>query len=199
MISSGSDIGSCCCGVGAVTGGAVTGGVGTGGASSGGGGSIDVLGIFAGIGQRLRLLGRQGIENAGDATDVAAEGGEALLQRLLIADVGQHLAAPGQSRRALAGQKQAGPGHQGRQAHTFQRHRFTAGVRASDRHHPQLRRHPHRHRHHLPALLVSLLPKQQRMAQLHQRQGRQGIGRQLRSHRPQPLAVAGPSQGQIQL
>ena len=73
-----------------------------------------------GIGHRSRrLLGRQGIENAGDAPYVAAEGGEALLQRLLVADVGQHLGAPGQLRRALAGQKQAGPGHQCRQSHAF--------------------------------------------------------------------------------
>ena len=85
---------------------------------------------LGGIGARTHLIkqhqrgtGRAGqirtgwwqrLKDAGNAAHMAAEGGEVLLQRLLIADVGQHLCAPGQTRTTAAGHKQAGPGHQGR-------------------------------------------------------------------------------------
>ena len=129
---------------------------------------------------------------------MAAEGGEVLLQRLLIADVGEHLAAPGQPRRANTGEEQAGAGHQGRQPQTLEGHRFAAGVRAGDRHHPQLRSHPQAHRHHRPAALAALLPQQQRMAQLPELKGSGRIGLQLWPHRPQPGAIAGPRHSGIE-
>ena len=137
-------------------------------------------------------------EDAGDAADVAAEGGEVLLQRLLIADVGQHLAAPGQPRSAAAGQEQARPSHKSRQADAFEGHGFAAGVGARDRHHPQLRCHQQAHGHHRMAALTPLLPKQQGVAQLTQFEGRAGVVCQLRAYRPQPLAVARPSHPRIQ-
>ena len=130
---------------------------------------------------------------------MAAEGGEVLLQRLLITDIGQHLGAPGQLRCAAARQEQTGACHQGRQAHAFQGHRFAAGVGARDRHHPQALVHPHTHRHHRVGALAALLPKQQGVAQPLQPQRCQRIGDQLRPHRPQPGAVAGPGQSRIQL
>ncbi len=129
---------------------------------------------------------------------MAAEGGEVLLQRLLIADVGQHLATPGQAGRAAAGEKQAGAGHQGRQPQALEGHRFAAGVGAGDRHHPQLRAHPQAHRHHRPAGLASLLPQQQRMAQLPELKGSRRIGLQFWAHRPQPGPVAGPRHPRIE-
>ena len=129
---------------------------------------------------------------------MAAEGGEVLLQRLLIADVSQHLAAPGQPRRSTAGQEQTGPGHQGRQAHTLERHGLAAGVGAGDRHHPQLRADAHRDRHHRSATFAALLPKQQGMAQIPQLKGRLGRCGQLGPHRPQPGSVASPGQARIE-
>ena len=129
---------------------------------------------------------------------MAAEGGEVLLQRLLIADVGQHLATPGQAGRAAAGEKQAGAGHQGRQPQAFEGHRFAAGIGAGDRHHPQLLSHPQAHRHHRPAGIASLLPQQQRMAQLPELKGSRRIGLQFWPHRPQPGAIAGPRHAGIE-
>ncbi len=134
----------------------------------------------------------QGIENAGDAPDVAAEGREVLLQRLLVADIGQNLAAPGQPGGAAAGQKQAAAGHQCRQAQAFEGHRFAAGVRAGDRHHPQGRCHRHGHGHHAVPPLLPLLPQQQRMAQIAQLKGAAGIGVDFGSDGPQPEAITGP-------
>ena len=130
---------------------------------------------------------------------MAAEGGEVLLQRLLITDIGQHLGAPGQLRCAAARQEQTGTGHQGRQAHAFQGHGFAAGVGACDRDHPQALMHPHAHRHHRVGTVAALLPEQQGVSQPLQPQRCQRIGHQLRPHRPQPGAVAGPGQGCIQL
>ena len=49
------------------------------------------------------------------------------------------------------------------------------------------------------ALLPPLLPEQQGMAQALQHQRGQGIGLQLRAHRPQPGAVAGASHAAIEL
>ena len=144
-------------------------------------------------------VARQGGQDPGDAAHVAAEGGEVLLQGLLIADVGQHQLAPGQRGGAAAGQKQAGAGHQGRQAHTFERDGFAAGVGAGDRHHPQLRAHLHTHRHHPMAALAALLPQQQGMAQAVQPDRGAGIRLQLGPRGAEGLAVAGPGQGEIQL
>ena len=56
-----------------------------------------------GGGRQVTAGGWQGLEDARDAADMAAEGGEVLLQRLLIADIRQHLGAPGQARRAATG------------------------------------------------------------------------------------------------
>ena len=97
---------------------------------------------------------------------MAAEGGEVLLQRLLIADVGQHRVAPGQLRDAAAGQKQPGSRHQGGQPQAFEGHGFAAGVGAGDGDHPQGRLNLQAHRHHSTAALLALLPNQQRVAQL---------------------------------
>ena len=144
-------------------------------------------------------VARQSSQDPGDAAHVAAEGGEVLLQGLLIADVGQHQLAPGKGGGAAAGQKQAGAGHQGRQAHTFERDGFAAGVGAGDRHHPQLRAHLHAHRHHPMAALAAFLPEQQGMAQALQPDRGAGIRLQLGPHGAEGLAVAGPGQGEIQL
>ena len=129
---------------------------------------------------------------------MAAEGGEVLLQRLLIADISQHLGAPRQARTAAAGHKQAGAGHQHRQAHALKGHGFAAGVGAGDRHHPQPLMHPHAHRHHRTGALTALLPEQQWMAQPLELQRSQRIGLQLRPHCSQPGAVAGAGQGAVE-
>ena len=133
---------------------------------------------FAGVGASAHLIEQhqrrhrccaqaaQGFQDPGDAAHVAAEGGEVLLQRLLIADVGQHRVAPGQLRDAAAGQKQPCPRHQGGQPQAFEGHGFAAGVGAGDGNHPQGRLDLQAHRHHSSAAFLALLPNQQRVAQL---------------------------------
>ena len=121
-----------------------------------------------------------------------------MLQRLLVADVGEHLGAPGQARRAGAGKKQARSGHQRREPNTFQAHGFTARIRPRDRHHPQGFAHADGDRHHGVAALALLLPQQQGVAQILELKAGAGLLAQLRPHRTQPLAVAGPGQGEIQ-
>ena len=114
-------------------------------------------GAFTGVGtgphlieqhQRRRGAGLQRLQNPADSFDVTAEGGQALLQRLFIADIRQHLGTPGKGRRPGTGQQQPRPGHQGRQTDAFEGHRFAAGVRTGDRHHPQISGHFHGDRHH---------------------------------------------------
>ena len=98
--------------------------------------------------QGWRGTGLQRLQNPPDPLDVTAEGGQALLQRLFIADIRQHLGTPGKGRRPCTGQQHPRPGHQGRQTDAFEGHRFTAGVRTGDRHHPQVSGHLHGDRHH---------------------------------------------------
>ena len=105
-------------------------------------------------------------QDPGDAAHVAAEGGEVLLQRLFIADVGQHRFTPRQLWGAAAGQKQSGPRHQGGQPQAFEGHGFAAGVGPGDGDDPQRRFYLQAHRHHRTAGLLALLPNQQRVAQL---------------------------------
>ena len=121
-----------------------------------------------------------------------------MLQRLLVADVGEHLGAPGQARRSGAGKKQASSGHQRREPNTFQAHGFTARIRPRDRHHPQGFAHADGDRHHGVAALALLLPQQQGVPQILELKAGAGPIGQLRTHRAQPLAVAGPGQGEIQ-
>ena len=121
-----------------------------------------------------------------------------MLQRLLVADVGEHLGAPGQARRSGAGKKQASSGHQRRESNTFQAHGFTARIRPRDRHDPQGFAHTDGDRHHGVAALALLLPQQQGVPQILELKAGAGPIGQLRTHRAQPLAVAGPGQGEIQ-
>ena len=76
----------------------------------------------------------QGIEDATDTLHVTTEGGQALLQGLLVADVRQHLGTPGQGWLAGTGNQHACTGHQGCQTDAFQRDGFATCVRAGDRH-----------------------------------------------------------------
>ena len=52
-----------------------------------------------------RRAGLQRLQNPADPLDVTAEGGQALLQRLFIADVRQNLGTPGQGRHPCTGQQ----------------------------------------------------------------------------------------------
>ena len=119
-----------------------------------------------------------------------------MLERLFIADVGQHRLTPGQLGGAATGQKQAGPGHQGGQPQAFQGYGFAAGVGAGDRHHPQGWIDAQAHGHHRGPPFPPLLPHQQRMAQVAQLPV---VATQFWFHGPQPGAVAGPGQGKVQL
>ncbi len=94
-------------------------------------------GAFFGIGggaefvqQHQRLRGR-GARDEIDVGDVRGEGGEILLDRLVVADVGEDGVEHGEFG-AVGGHGQAGLRHQGEQADGLQRDRFAAGVGAGD-------------------------------------------------------------------
>ena len=126
---------------------------------------------------------------------MAAEGGEVLLQRLLIANVGEHRLTPGQLWGAVAGQKQPSARHQGGEPQAFEGHGFTAGVGPGDGHHPQWVLDLQAHRHHSTARFVALLPHQQRVAQFLELPAWSAQGG---LDGPEPSAVARPRQAQIQ-
>ena len=94
-------------------------------------------GAFFGIGggaefieqdQRLR---RRGAGDEIDVGDVRGEGGEILLDRLIVADVGEH-GVEDREFGAVGGDGKAGLGHESEEANGFQGHRFAAGVGAGD-------------------------------------------------------------------
>ena len=78
----------------------------------------------------------QRVQDATDPLHMTAEGGEALLQGLLITDVRQHLGAPWKRRLTGTGKKHARASHEGRKADAFQGHGLAAGVGPRDRHNP---------------------------------------------------------------
>ena len=110
--------------------------------------------------QGWRTTALQRLKNAPDALHMTTEGGQALLEGLLISDVRQHLGTPGQGRLPRTGQKHAGACHQCSEANAFQGDRFATGVRPGDRHHPQPRRHLHRDGNHGWAIRTLVLPHQ---------------------------------------
>ena len=63
---------------------------------------------------------------------VRREGRQALLDALLVADVGEHLLEDRHPRAGVGGDMQAALRHQRQQAHGLERHRLAAGVRAGD-------------------------------------------------------------------
>ena len=92
---------------------------------------------FFGIGGRAELveqdqrIGRDVERHLADVGDVRGEGAEVLLDRLVVADIGQHLL----EERKLGlggGHGQAGLRHQAEQPDGLQRDRFAAGVGAAD-------------------------------------------------------------------
>ena len=165
-------------------------------------------GAFTGVGtgphlieqhQRRRGAGLQRLQNPADSFDVTAEGGEALLQRLFIADICQNLGAPRQGRHPCTGQQQSCPGHQRRQTDAFEGHRLSAGVGSRDRHHPQVRRHLNRNRHHRRPTGTLVLPDQQRMPQGLEAERCLRGSLHARSGAAEEATVTASGQGQIQL
>ena len=63
---------------------------------------------------------------------MGGEGGQALLDALLVTDVGQHPFVNGHLAAVPGGDVQATLGHQGQQTQCFQRNSLTAGVGTSD-------------------------------------------------------------------
>ena len=105
-------------------------------------------------------------QHAHDARDVARKRRQALLQTLLVADVGLD-ALEDRHQRALVGRhEQAGLGHQRQQASRLERDRLAAGVRAGDQQHVEVAAQLEADRHDLAA--------QQRMAGVDQLAARAG-------------------------
>ena len=67
--------------------------------------------------------------------DVGAEGGQRLLDALLVADVCVYTVEPGEMG-LFGGHMQAGLGHHRQQSHRFQRYGLASGVGTGDQHHP---------------------------------------------------------------
>ena len=129
---------------------------------------------------------------------MATEGGQALLQRLFIADVRQNLCAPGQGGLAGAGQQQSRSGHQCRQPDAFQRHCLATGVGTGDGHDAQRGRHLHADRDDGWPAGALLLPDQQGVPQILEPERSVGCVQQLRRRSTKPAAVTPPGQSQIQ-
>ena len=92
-----------------------------------------LLGVGAGgdlVDEHERAVGR-GVEDLDEVRDVAGEGREAHLDRLAVADVGEHLVEDGQRRR-LGGRPEAGLVQERREPERLQRDRLAARVRAAD-------------------------------------------------------------------
>ena len=104
------------------------------------GGSLTWIRAGPHLVQQHQGRGRTSGQSRKDATDalhMTAEGRQALLQGLLIADIRQNLRTPGKRRLTGAGQQHPGPCHQRSQTDAFKGDCFSTGVRSGDRHHPQ--------------------------------------------------------------
>ena len=163
---------------------------------------------FTGIGSRTHLIKQnqrrdwplgQSIEDLADPFHMTTERGQALLQRLLVTDIRKHLGTPGQGRRPRAGKPEPGTGHQGGEPDALEGHRLATGVRAGDRHHPQMVGNGHADGNHAGPLLLFLLPDQQGMTKLIKVEGRIGLGLQLGRNATQPLSITGAGQAEVEL
>ena len=95
-----------------------------------------------------QVVGGYLVEDTHDVGHVAREGGQALLDGLLVPDVCKHLLEHRQLRAQVRGDLQARLGHEGKQAHGFQGHRLAAGVGAGDNQRGELPAHPQIGGHH---------------------------------------------------
>ena len=77
-------------------------------------------------------------EDRDDVADVRAERGERLLDRLLVADVGEDGVEDGQPGVGVGGDRQAGLRHQREQADRLERDGLAAGVGAGDQEHVEV-------------------------------------------------------------
>ena len=102
---------------------------------------------------------------------MATEGGEVLLEGLLIANVGQHQRSPWQPGRAGAEHRQPCAGHEEGQTQAFENDGLAACIGSGDGHHPLVGMHLDVHRHHVGPTTSLLLPHQQWMTQLPQQDG----------------------------
>jgi len=90
------------------------------------------------VGARAQLVkqGQRGVarqvENAADALHVAGEGGQALLNALLVADVHKVLVKMADDAALVRGDQEAVLGHRVEKARGFERNGLAAGVRAGD-------------------------------------------------------------------
>ena len=73
-----------------------------------------------------------GLDDPHDVGHVRGEGGERLLDRLLIADVGEDVVEDGDARAGLGGHGQSSLGHQAEQSDGLERDRLAAGVGSGD-------------------------------------------------------------------
>ena len=96
--------------------------------------------------QQHQRIGSDLGSHVANPRDVRREGAQALLDRLVVAHVGQHLVEE-RELRLRAGHRQAGLRHQRQQAHGLQRDRLAAVVGPADQQRPRVAFQPQRHRH----------------------------------------------------